>query len=140
MNDGSKGAAKMRAGLALGDKPSHLCLIDTESDEVIEEGLLCVPPQTPYGTASIRTSRCASPLRWGLIRHGRALCSKSVTTKSIVDARPHSTSSITVKCAYRTIAIGGHKLWTPSYGGNLVYVFLWVSGLPPDRDEYPDKA
>src|SRR5829696_6450490 len=38
MNNGSKGAAKMTAGLDLGDKYGHLCLIETESGEVIEVG------------------------------------------------------------------------------------------------------
>jgi len=70
MNNGSKGAATMTAGLDLGDKYSHLCLIDTESGEVIEEGLLCVPPQRPYGAGSIRSSRSRSPSRWGPIRRG----------------------------------------------------------------------
>jgi transposase len=38
--DGSKGQPKITAGLDLGDKYSYLCLIDTESGEVIEEGRL----------------------------------------------------------------------------------------------------
>jgi hypothetical protein len=33
----------MTAGLDHGDKYSYLCLIDTDSCEVIEEGLLCTP-------------------------------------------------------------------------------------------------
>jgi transposase len=45
MNNGSKGAAKMTAGLDLGDKYSHLCLIDTQSGEVIEEGRLRTTPE-----------------------------------------------------------------------------------------------
>ena len=35
-----KMTAKMTAGLDLGDKHSHLCLIDTDSGQVIEEGRL----------------------------------------------------------------------------------------------------
>ncbi len=42
--DSSKEQPKMTAGLDLGDRYSYLCLIDTLSGEVIEEGLLCVPP------------------------------------------------------------------------------------------------
>jgi hypothetical protein len=39
--DGSKGQPKITAGLDLGDKYSYLlCLIDTESGEVVEEGRL----------------------------------------------------------------------------------------------------
>ena len=41
--DGSSEQPQMTAGLDLGDKYSYLCLIDQESGEVVEEGLLCVP-------------------------------------------------------------------------------------------------
>ena len=37
MDDGSKGKPKITAGLDLGDRYSHLCLIDTLSGEVLEE-------------------------------------------------------------------------------------------------------
>ena len=52
MNDGSREATPMvTAGLDLGDKYSYLCLIDTDTGKVIEEGRLrttrrgraCVP-------------------------------------------------------------------------------------------------
>jgi transposase len=43
--DGSKDQPQMTAGLDLGDKYSYLCLIDTESGEVIEEGRLCTTPE-----------------------------------------------------------------------------------------------
>ena len=45
--DGSKDQPLMTAGLDLGDNYSYLCLIDTVSGEVIEEGLLCAPPPRP---------------------------------------------------------------------------------------------
>jgi transposase len=45
MSDGSKGQPKMTAGLDLGDKYSYLCLIDTESGEVMEEGRLRTTPE-----------------------------------------------------------------------------------------------
>ena len=45
MSDGSKGRPKTTAGLDLGDKYSYLCLIDTESGEVIEEGRLRTTPE-----------------------------------------------------------------------------------------------
>lgn len=35
MNDGNKGRPKTTAGLDIGDRYSHLCLIDTESGEVV---------------------------------------------------------------------------------------------------------
>ncbi|HSK83527.1 MAG TPA: hypothetical protein VK902_09025 [Rubrobacter sp.] len=56
--DGSKQQPKLTAGLDLGDKYSYLCLIDTLSGEVIEEGLLCAPPQRPSGDASPPSSIC----------------------------------------------------------------------------------
>jgi transposase len=43
--DGSKEHPKMTAGLDLGDKYSYLCLIDTVSGEVIEEGRLRTTPE-----------------------------------------------------------------------------------------------
>jgi transposase len=43
--DGSKDKPKMTAGLDLGDKYSYLCLIDTHSGEVIEEGRLRTSPE-----------------------------------------------------------------------------------------------
>jgi hypothetical protein len=43
--DGSKERPKVTAGLDLGDKYSYLCLIDTQSGEVIEEGRLRTTPE-----------------------------------------------------------------------------------------------
>jgi transposase len=43
--DGSKGHPQMTGGLDLGDKYSYLCLIDTQSGEVIEEGRLRTTPE-----------------------------------------------------------------------------------------------
>jgi len=45
MSDGSKGRPKTTAGLDIGDKYSYLCLIDTESGEVVEEGRLRTNPK-----------------------------------------------------------------------------------------------
>jgi transposase len=45
MSDGSREQPKMTAGLDLGDIYSYLCLIDTESGEVIEEGRLRTTPE-----------------------------------------------------------------------------------------------
>ena len=44
--DGSKEQPKITAGSDLGDKYSYLCLLDTESGEVIEEGRLRTSPET----------------------------------------------------------------------------------------------
>ena len=43
--DGSKGHPRMTAGVDLGDKYSYLCLIDTVSGEVMEEGRLSTTPE-----------------------------------------------------------------------------------------------
>jgi transposase len=43
--DGSRSEPKMTAGLDIGDKYSYLCLIDTESGEVVEEGRLRTNPK-----------------------------------------------------------------------------------------------
>jgi transposase len=43
--DGSRERPKVTAGLDLGDKYSYLCLIDTDSGEVIEEGRLRTTPE-----------------------------------------------------------------------------------------------
>ena len=45
MTDSSKEQPQMTAGLDLGDKYSYLCLIDTQSGEVIEEGRLRTSPE-----------------------------------------------------------------------------------------------
>jgi hypothetical protein len=43
--DGSKQQPMTTAGLDLGDKYSYLCLIDSQSGEVIEEGRLRTSPE-----------------------------------------------------------------------------------------------
>jgi transposase len=45
MDDGSRRKPSVTVGIDLGDKYSHLCLIDTESGEVIEESRLRTTPE-----------------------------------------------------------------------------------------------
>ena len=45
MGDGNNEPQRMTAGLDLGDKYSHLCLLDTESGEIIEESRLRSTPE-----------------------------------------------------------------------------------------------
>jgi hypothetical protein len=52
MNDGSRGAAKMTAGLDLGDKYSYFFVLDNDSGEVVEEGRLRTTPPTTSAVAS----------------------------------------------------------------------------------------
>ena len=56
--DGSKQHPLMTAGLDLGDKYSHLCLIDSQSGEVIEEGRLRTNPE-----AFLRRFSSEQPMR-----------------------------------------------------------------------------
>jgi transposase len=56
--DGSKQHPRMTAGLDLGDKYSHLCLIDQQSGEVIEEGRLRTNPE-----AFLRRFSSEQPMR-----------------------------------------------------------------------------
>jgi hypothetical protein len=79
--DGSKEQPKVTAGLDLGDKYSYLCLIDTLSGEVIEEGRLRTTPEALRRRfASEPSLRVASRLE--PTRPGRAGCSRSVATRS----------------------------------------------------------
>jgi transposase len=45
MDDGSRRKPSMTVGIDLGDKYSYLCLLDTDSGEVIEEGRLRTNPE-----------------------------------------------------------------------------------------------
>ncbi len=57
--DGSKEQPKMTAGLDLGDKYSYLCLIDTQSGEVVEDGKLRTTPQALRRRFLSPSSHCA---------------------------------------------------------------------------------
>ncbi len=48
MSDGSTEQTKMTVGLDLGDKYSYVCVLDTDSGEVIEEGRLRTTPDDLY--------------------------------------------------------------------------------------------
>jgi hypothetical protein len=80
--DGSKERPKVTAGLDLGDKYSYLCLIETESGEVIEEGRLRTTPEDFR-----RRFASEQPIRIAIeagepTRPGLAVCSKSAPTRS----------------------------------------------------------
>ena len=63
MSDGSKEQPKTTAGVDIADNYSYLCLIDTESGEVIEEGRLRTTPQ-----AFERRFASEQPLRVAIVR------------------------------------------------------------------------
>ena len=60
MSNGSTEQMKMTAGMDLGDNYSHLCLIDTESGQLIEGSRLRTTPEA-MRAGSIRNGRCMSP-------------------------------------------------------------------------------
>jgi hypothetical protein len=57
--DGNKDQPKVTAGLDLGDRYSYLCLIDTQSGEVIEEGRLRTTPEAPQTALRLRAASYA---------------------------------------------------------------------------------
>jgi hypothetical protein len=65
MNDGSRATPMVTAGLDLGDKYSYLCLIDTDTGKVVEEGRLrtgLTPDErtiSAYATAASSTIACS---------------------------------------------------------------------------------
>jgi hypothetical protein len=66
--DGSKERPKMTAGLDIGDKYSYLCLLDTDSGEVLEEGRLRTTPEAlrrRFGAAAAHRNRDGNPLALG---------------------------------------------------------------------------
>src|SRR3712207_4822840 len=86
MTDGSREQPKMTAGLDLGDKYTYLCLIDTQSGEVNEEGRLRTTPEAfrrgAFGTEQRRAfgtclrSCCRCRCRGGRSRSCRSSCSR----------------------------------------------------------------
>jgi hypothetical protein len=69
MSDGSREQLQMTAGLDLGDKYSHLCLIDSQSGEVMEGGRLrsiyhpqiFTPPLLLYRFSQLQVQRIHLP-------------------------------------------------------------------------------
>ena len=72
--DGSKQQPMTTVGLDLGDRYSYLCLIDSESGEVIEEGRLRTSPEPSDDASPPSGLLCASPSRPVPTRRGRAGC------------------------------------------------------------------
>jgi len=80
--DGSKQHPLMTAGLDLGDKYSHLCLIDSQSGEVIEEGRLRTNPEAFLRRFSSEQPPMRIAIEAGVpTLRGQAGCSRSVATR-----------------------------------------------------------
>ena len=68
-------SSSITAGLDLGDKYSYLlCLLDTQSAEVIEEGRISTNPKALQRGVSPTANRCESPSRSAPTRRGLAGC------------------------------------------------------------------
>ena len=77
MDDGSRTKPSMTLGIDLGDKYSHLCLLNTESGEIMEESRLRTTPEALRRRfASEQQSLCIAIARLELTRHGLAGCSR----------------------------------------------------------------
>ena len=90
MSDGSKEQPKITAGLDLGDKYSHLCLIDTESAEVIEEGRLRTTPEA----------------------FRRRFCSEQPSLRIAIEAGTHSrwVSRMLEECGHEVLVANPRKI------------------------------
>ena len=90
MSDGSRERPKITAGLDLGDKYSYLCLIDTQSGEVVEEGRLRTTPEAL----------------------GRRFCSEQPMRIAIIEAGTHSpwVSRVLEECGHEVLVANARKI------------------------------
>ena len=95
MSDVSKHQPQMTAGLDLGDKYSYLCLIDSESGEVMEEGRLRTTPEA---------------LR-------RRFASVEPSLRIAIEAGTHSpwVSRLLEECGHEVLVANARLEWTRSY-------------------------
>jgi transposase len=89
MNDGSRETPLLTAGLDLGDKYSYLCLIDTDTGKVVEEGRLRTTPKA---------------LR-------RRFCSREQPMTVAIEAGTHSpwVSRVLKECDHRVLVANPRK-------------------------------
>jgi hypothetical protein len=84
MSDVSKEQTKIMknttARLDLGDKHTHLCLLDTDSGEILEEGKVRTTPEG-FARRFDSTEPLREPSKPGHTRRGLAVSSKSVGTR-----------------------------------------------------------
>jgi hypothetical protein len=90
MDDGSKGTPRITVGVDLGDRYSYLCLIDTESGEVIEEGRLRTTPEALK----------------------RRFCSEQRPLRIAIEAGTHSpwVSRVLEECGHEVLVANPRKL------------------------------
>ena len=70
MGDGSTEHSRITVGLDLGDKYSHICALDTDSGELLEEGRLRTTPGRLSVDASATREGSGSPSRSAPTRRG----------------------------------------------------------------------
>jgi transposase len=90
MDDGSKGTPRITVGVDLGDRYSYLCLIDTESGEVIEEGRLRTTPEALK----------------------RRFCSEQRPLRIAIEAGTHSpwVSRVLEECGHEVLVANARKI------------------------------
>jgi transposase len=90
MGDGSKDQPQLTAGLDLGDKYSYLCLIDTVSGEIMEEGRLRTTPEAL----------------------GRRFSSEQPPIRIAIEAGTHSpwVSRVLEECGHEVLVANARKL------------------------------
>src|ERR687897_705409 len=90
MTDGSKDQPNMTAGLDLGHKYSYLCLLDTASGEVMEEGRLRTTPEA----------------------FRRRFASERSPLRIVIEAGTHSpwVSRLLEKCGHEVLVANARKL------------------------------
>src|SRR5918997_432975 len=90
MSDGSKERPKVTAGVDLGDNYSYLCLIETQSGEVVEEGRLRTSPET----------------------FRRRFASEQPPMRIAIEARTHSpwVSRVLEECGHEVLVANARKL------------------------------
>ena len=90
MSDASKDRPNMTAGLDIGDRYSYLCLIDTDSGEVIEEGRLRTTPEV----------------------FRRRFASEQPTMRIAIEAGTHSlwVSRLLEECGHEVLVANARKL------------------------------
>ena len=90
MANGSRGTMKMTVGLDLGDRYSYLCLLDPDSDEVLEEGRMRTTPEA----------------------FKRSFCARSEPMRVAIEAGTHSpwASRLLEECGHEVLVANPRKL------------------------------
>src|SRR3954463_3736767 len=132
-NDSTTRIPKMTAGLDLGDKHSYLCLIDTDTGEVIEEGRLRTTPEAlaqrfegcepmriaiEVGTHSPWVSRL-------LEERGHQVLVANARKVRLIHQNKHKTDKIDAENLARLARVDPKLLWPRSSTGRSILRRTW---------------